>query len=68
MYAKASLVSHESGRNFNKIQTRIYEEKNHARITKKQNQPRFGLHESCQKVRIFFFRQESCIEGMGKES
>ncbi len=35
---------------------------------KNQNQPRFSLHGSCQKVRIFFFRQESCTEGMGKES
>jgi hypothetical protein len=26
------------------------------------------LHELCQKVKICFFRQESCIEGMTKES
>jgi hypothetical protein len=31
-------------------------------------QPRFGLHGSCQKVKICFFRQESYIEGMEKES
>jgi len=31
-------------------------------------QARFGLHESCQKHQICFFRQESCIEGMVKES
>ena len=31
-------------------------------------QPRLYLHESCQKVKICFFRQESCTEGMAKES
>ena len=28
--------------------------------------PRFCLHEPCQKVKICFFREESCIEGMEK--
>jgi len=32
------------------------------------HQPRFCLHESCQKDKICFFRQESCTEGMTKES
>jgi hypothetical protein len=31
-------------------------------------QPRFYLHEPCQKVKICFFRRESCIVGMKKES
>ena len=31
-------------------------------------QPRFCLQESYQKVKICFFRQESCTEGMAKES
>ena len=26
------------------------------------HQPRFGLHDSCQEVKLFPFRQESCIE------
>ncbi len=30
--------------------------------------PRLGLHEPCQKVKICFFRQESCIERVTKES
>jgi hypothetical protein len=30
-------------------------------------QLRFGLHGSCQKVKIRFFRQESFIEGIEKE-
>ena len=31
-------------------------------------QPRFGLHGSCQKVKICFSRQNSYVEGMAKES
>jgi hypothetical protein len=31
-------------------------------------QTRLYLHGSCQKDKICFFRQESCIEGMAKES
>jgi hypothetical protein len=32
------------------------------------HQTRFGLHESCQKEKICFFRQDSYLEGMAKES
>ncbi len=47
-----------------KNQTRIQEHKKSTRILPRQ--PRFGLHESCQKVKTCFFRQETSIEGMEK--
>ncbi len=61
-----------------KNQTRISRKKESGKNSRTQEswlaknflprQPRFGLHGSCQKGKISFFRQESCTEGMEKES
>jgi hypothetical protein len=67
------------GKKFKKIESgKKFKEKESDKNTRTQEsclarrflprQTRFCLQEYHQKVQIYFFRQESCIEGMAKES
>ncbi len=80
MYKKNSFVSQESGKSSREQESykNCKKKKESDKNSRTQEswlarhflprQPRLSLHEPCQKVKICFFRQESCIEGMTKES